>query len=633
MNFRNRSIGKISLPIIMALLVGATSGILISNFTIVGEKLDFKNKDGKAQSDKPAEKEVLYWVAPMDPNYRRDEPGKSPMGMDLVPVYAEEKSSEPDILYWVAPMDPNYRRDKPGKSPMGMDLIPVYAQGSDVGNAVHISSAMQQSLGVRTTPAERRSLFRKIEATGYVALDETLVSQINLRTEGWIERLLVKNEGERIKKGQLLLEFYSPQLVNSQKEYVQAKRRDDIQMVSATAKKLLALGMVQTDIDRLDRTSTVSNTIQVLAPQDGIITSLNVREGVFVKPDTAIMALADLSSVWLHAEVFESQADWVAVSQSAEAQLNYIPGEIFGGRVDYVYPILDPKTRTLQVRLRFDNPQERLKPNMYSRVTIFGKAHPGALSIPREALIRGQDTDRVVVALGDGNFTVYEVVSGIESGEWVEIIAGLEDGEEVVTSAQFLIDSEASVAGSIRRLDASALKNSRQAATPAFVSGTVEGLDRQSRRIRISHGPIEQLGWAAMTMEFDVLPGSDLKDIQIGQLIQFKMTQSDVGDYVIQLIQSPETQGDDGVGEGQPSSASKAEMNHDDMDHSGMDHSGMDHSGMDHGEMNQEQMDHSTMDHGEMNQEQMDHSTMDHSKMNHDQSDPDPSADQEETSS
>lgn len=558
MSDKQRSISKLTIPVIISVVIGLTVGVVASNYFRSAENPAANSNDSKQMSNQAAEKEVLYWVAPMDPNYRRDEPGKSPMGMDLIPVYAKDAGA---------------------------------------GNAVHVNSAVQQSLGVRTSKAERRSLFRKIEATGYVALDETRVSQINLRTEGWIERLLVKNEGERISKGQLLLEFYSPILVNSQKEYIQAKRRDDKQMLAAAAKKLLALGMVQSDIDRLDKTSQVSNTIQVLAPQDGIITNLNVREGEFVKPDTEIMMLADLSSVWLRAEVFESQADWVAVSQSAEARLNYIPGEVFSGRVDYVYPILDPKTRTLQVRLRFDNAQERLKPNMYARVTIFGKAHPGALSIPREALIRGQENDRVVVALGDGNFTVHEVVSGIESGNWVEIVAGLEEGEEVVTSAQFLIDSEASIAGSIQRLDSRSLENSNDPMAPAYASGVVEGLDRQSRRIRISHGPIEQLGWAAMTMEFDVLPGSNLEAIQIGQSIQFKLTQSDVGDYIIQIIQKSASHELEQTSENGASSESP----------NAIDHAAMDHSEMESTELEGAEVDHAAMDHSEMNHAGMNH--------------------------
>ena len=530
------------MPIIAALVIGLAGGVLISNYTILGESLDFRSAD-----DNKAEKEVLYWVAPMDPAYRRDEPGKSPMGMDLVPVYAEEKK-EPEILYWVAPMDPSYRRDEPGKSPMGMDLVPVYADEGANSDAVHVNAAVQQSLGVRTSKAERRSLWRKVEATGYVGFDESRVSQINLRTEGWIERLLVTNEGERVKKGQLLFEFYSPQLVNAQKEYVQAKRRNDAQMLTATEEKLLALGMVKADIRRLAKTSKVTNTVRVLAPQDGTVTDLNVREGIFVKPATAIMSLADLSSVWLQAEVFESQTDWVMEGQSAEARLNYMPGEVFSGRVDYVYPVLDPKTRTLQVRLRFDNPDERMKPNMYAQVTIFGKSHPAALSIPREAVIRGQDIDRVVVALGDGKFTVHEVMTGIESGGWLEIIAGLDEGDEVVTSAQFLIDSEASLAGSIHRLDTNGMTHSAVEQRMVYGNGIVKAVDIKARRIRVSHGPIEALGWTPMTMEFDVLPGVNLEIITIGQSIHFSLYQTEVGDYVIDAIHQPEPAGiDDGA--------------------------------------------------------------------------------------
>jgi len=502
MNRVTKSLGKMLLPLIFTLLIGMLAGMLISKYIMPAEELTLT-----PGANQEVDRQVLYWVAPMDAGYRRDAPGKSPMGMDLVPVYAEEDSDS---------------------------------------GAVHISAAVEQSLGVRTSEAERRSLWRNVEATGYVGFDESLVSQVHLRTEGWIEHLRVKTEGERVKKGQLLFEIYSPQVVNAQKEYVQAKRRNDPQMLAATEEKLLTLGMVKADIQRLARTSTISNTMQVLAPQDGTVTSLNVREGIFVSPATEIMSLVDLSSVWLQAEVYESQTDWVGKGQSAEARLNYLPGEIFSGRVDYVYPVLDPKTRTLQVRLRFDNPGERLKPNMYARVTIFGKSHPGALSVPREALIRGQDTDRVVIALGDGSYTVHEVISGIESGDWVEIVAGLKAGDKVVTSAQFLIDSEASLAGSIQRLDKVHISDNReQEHQTVFGTGTVEAVDTDVRRIRISHGPIQALGWAPMTMEFDVLPGADLGSITIGQSIHFSLGQSEVGDYVIDVIHQPESAGHD----------------------------------------------------------------------------------------
>ncbi len=442
--------------------------------------------------------------------------------------------AEKEVLYWVAPMDSSYRRDQPGKSPMGMALVPVYAGEDTDEGTIHINAEVEQSLGVRTGKAERRSLWRKVEATGYIGFDETLVSQINLRTEGWIERLLVKNEGERVKKGQALFEFYSPQLVNAQKEYVQASRRNEDRLLQAAEKKLLALGMIAMDIAQLSRSGKVLNTVRVLAPQDGTITHLNVHEGIFVKPATKVMTLADLSSVWLQAGVFESQAGWVEAAQSAEARLNYIPGEVFSGLVDYVYPILDPVTRTLQVRLKFDNPGERLKPNMYGRVTIFGKSHPGALSIPREALIRGEGTGRVVVALGDGKYTVQEVMTGIESGDWVEIISGLDSGDEVVTSAQFLIDSEASLIGSIRRLDQN--PESDTGSRTFFASGIIEAIDIETRHLRVRHGPIEELGWAAMTMDFGALPAVKIETLHIGQSIHFELGQSDVGDYQINVI-------------------------------------------------------------------------------------------------
>jgi Cu(I)/Ag(I) efflux system membrane fusion protein len=539
MKFRKNSLGKTRMPVIAALVVGLAGGVLISNYTILGEKLDLK-----PIKEKPAEKEILYWVAPMDPDYRRDEPGKSPMGMDLVPVYAKEKPAEKEILYWVAPMDSNYRRDEPGKSPMGMDLVPVYADQSSQaigdGDTVRIGPIVEHNLGVRTSKAERRSLWRKVEATGYIGFDKSHLSQINVRTEGWVQRLLVETEGERVSKGQLLFEFYSPQLVNAQKEYVQAKRRDENRLLVAAQNKLLALGMTQAGIQRLDTSGKVSDTVQVLAPQDGIITRLNVQEGIFIRPATEVMSLADLSSVWLQAGVFESQAEWVTQGQSAEARLSYMPGEVFSGRVDYVYPVLDPLTRTLQVRLRFDNPAERMKPNMYARVTIFGKSHPGALSIPREALIRGERFDRVVVSLGDGTYVVREVVSGIESGEWVEIKSGLKPGAEVVISSQFLIDSEASMAGSIRRLDSSGMMGRETDGGVVIGNGIVKAIDTQARRIRVSHGPIEDLGWAPMTMEFDVLPGVELGSISIGQNIRFSLHPSEVGDYEISIIQQAE---------------------------------------------------------------------------------------------
>jgi len=457
--------------------------------------------------------------------------GRAPGAPGEAPSHVPQ---EREVLYWVAPMDPNFRRDKPGKSPMGMELVPVYADEQPVGEGIRISPAVVNNLGVRTQAAAVRPLWRRIEATGYVGFDETRITHINLRTQGWIVSLAVDAEGERVARGDLLFELYSPELVNAQKEFVQAHERGDERLRRGAHEKLRALGMIQAEIEALQRSGRVSENIQVVAPQDGIIAELGVREGMFVQPNTAIMSLADLSSVWLQAEIFESQAEWVAEGQAAEARLDYLPGSVFSGQVDYVYPVLDPATRTLRVRLRFDNEEERLKPNMYARVSIFGRLRPSALTIPREALIRGGERDRVVVSLGDGRFHVHEVLTGMESGEWVEVVAGIAEGDRVVTSAQFLLDSEASLSGSIHRLESDPMRAETEEPVRAFGSGWVDAIDLENRRLRVSHGPIDRLGWPSMTMDFKVDSGIDLEAFEKGQDIQFSLRQSHAGEFVIE---------------------------------------------------------------------------------------------------
>jgi Cu(I)/Ag(I) efflux system membrane fusion protein len=373
----------------------------------------------------------------------------------LLPQAATAAGDENDILYWVAPMDPNYRRDKPGKSPMGMDLVPVYAGDSDGdGRTVSIAPEVVQNLGVRTARSERSRLWRGIDTVGYVDYDESKVSHIHLRTEGWLERLYVESEGERVTRGQRLFDLYSPDLVNAQEEYVQALKIGSRELTQASRDRLEALGIPADQITRLKKTRRVQQSVAIYAPQDGVVATLPVREGMFVKPAMRVMSLADLSSVWLLAEVYERQADWVKVDQSAEVRLAYRPGQVWQGKVEYIYPSLDPKTRTLKVRLRFDNPEEALKPNMYANVRIFGGPRENIVIIPLEGLIRTGRSERVIIALGEGRFEAREVQAGIESGEWVEIARGLDEGEDVVISGQFLIDSEASLKASLMRMSA-----------------------------------------------------------------------------------------------------------------------------------------------------------------------------------
>lgn len=409
------------------------------------------------------------YVCPMHPQIVRDAPGDCPIcGMTLVPVEnkptPEQASREKKVLYWVAPMDPTYRRDRPGKSPMGMDLVPVYEEGPTPGSVedatvVTVGPEVVNNLGVRTVAARRGTLGRRIETVGYVDFDETRISHVHTRTEGWIERLLVRSEGERVSKGQLLFELYSPTLVNAQEEMVQALASQNDGLIRASRERLRALGVPEDQIRQLGRTRRVDQVVRTYAEQDGVIRVLNVREGMYVTPATEVMSLADLSSVWLLAEVFERQTEWVKVGAPAEIRLTYLPGRTWRGQVEYVYPDLDPKTRTLKARLRFDNPDQVLKPNMYADVVIYGQQREDVLTVPREAIIRTGEGDRVVLALGQGRFRPVPVVVGIESGDSVEVREGLHEGDRVVISGQFLIDSESSLQASFLRMNATHDKN------------------------------------------------------------------------------------------------------------------------------------------------------------------------------
>jgi Cu(I)/Ag(I) efflux system membrane fusion protein len=359
-----------------------------------------------------------------------------------------------EVLYWQAPMDPSYRRDKPGKSPMGMDLVPVYADdaGAEEG-VVSIDPAIVENLGVRTATAEYGKLSRRIETVGYVGFDEDTLQQIHTRVDGWIEKLEAKAAGDPVREGQLLFELYSPTLVNAQQEYLAAARSGSAALSEASRMRLLALGVTRGEIERLDRERTVSQRVSIHADSDGFVAHLGVREGVYVMPATEIMSIAKLDRVWIQAEVFERQAAWVRTGQRAEVELDYLPGTRWRGTVDYVYPELDPKTRTLRVRLRFSNEDEVLRPGMFARVTLYGTETDPVVHVPREALIRGGSIDRVVLALGDGRFRAQAVQVGIESGDRIAIESGLSAGARVVTSAQFLIDSESNIDTALMRMD------------------------------------------------------------------------------------------------------------------------------------------------------------------------------------
>ena len=367
-----------------------------------------------------------------------------------------DSNSQQEPLYWVAPMDPDYRRDKPGKSPMGMDLIPVYDQGDVTASTgpgtITISPDVVNNLGVRTAAAQLRSMHTAITTVGYVQYDEDQLIHIHPRVEGWIEKLHVKAAGNPVKEGQPLYDLYSPQLVNAQEELVLALNRNNSRLIQAAEDRLKALQIDNAVINQLKQDRKVHQTMTFFAPQSGVVDNLDIREGYFVEPGTTLMSVGTLEEVWVEAEIFERQASMVEVGLPVTMNLDYLPGETWQGKVNYVYPTLDPKTRTARIRLRFQNRNNLLKPNMFAQVTIHADAKEDTLMIPREAVIRTGIQDRVVLALGEGRFKSIEVKLGRLDDQYAEIITGLESGEEIVTSAQFLLDSESSKTSDFRRL-------------------------------------------------------------------------------------------------------------------------------------------------------------------------------------
>ncbi|WP_298768227.1 efflux RND transporter periplasmic adaptor subunit [uncultured Shewanella sp.] len=361
------------------------------------------------------------------------------------------------ILYWVAPMDANYKRDKPGKSPMGMDLVPVYddgGKGPDEGpGTIKISPNVVNNLGVRTAIARYSALHSQIATVGYVTYDEDTIIHIHPRVEGWIEQLHVKAVGDPVKEGEALYDIYSPELVNAQEEFLLAIDRKNKRLIKAAQERLLALQLPQSVITALRKTKKVQQTISFYSPQDGVVEKLNIREGFYVKPGSTLMSIGNLADVWVEAEVFESQAAQVRVGMPVMMTLDYLPGKTFKGKINYVYPSLDAKSRTMKVRLQFHNDKGEFKPNMFAHIQIDVSEGNKALLIPKEALIRTGSQDRVVLALGEGRFKSVAVTAGRFDENNVEILKGLTAGEKVVSSAQFLLDSESSKTSDFKRMD------------------------------------------------------------------------------------------------------------------------------------------------------------------------------------
>ncbi|MDH3510585.1 MAG: efflux RND transporter periplasmic adaptor subunit [Gammaproteobacteria bacterium] len=362
-------------------------------------------------------------------------------------------------LFYRNPMNPEVTSPVPAKDAMGMDYIPVYAaddEGAGRAGTVQIDPVTVQNIGVRTAEAERRSIGRTIQTVGRVDYDEQRLVQLHPKTEGWVEKLYVDTTGSPVKKDAMLLSLYSPQLVSTQQEYVLALRNletlraspfEDVrrgaeELVETTLERLRLLDVPDHQIADLTNTLEVKKQLHIHSPANGIVINIGAREGQYVTPPTELYAIADLSKVWVYVDIYEDELPWIRVGDQATIKVRAVPGQTFRGRLSYIYPYAESKTRTIKVRMEFDNADLLLKPNMFADVTIDASAIPDVIVVPSEAIIRSGAREQVFIRRAPGKFEPREVVLGVSSQGWTQIREGVAPGEEVVVSAQFLIDSE-----------------------------------------------------------------------------------------------------------------------------------------------------------------------------------------------
>lgn len=450
---------------------------------------------------------------------------------------SNDDASEQKPLYWVAPMDANYRRDKPGKSPMGMDLVPVYQESNnaeDLGaGTVKISANVINNLGVKTVKAQEKILPHEIETVGYVQYDEDTLVHIHPRVEGWIEKLYIKAVGEPVKKDQPLYTLYSPQLVNAQEEYLIALKRNNKTLINAAQQRLMALQLSKSFIQSLKRSKTVKQSVTFFAPKSGVLDDLKIREGFYVKPGNTLMSIGDLTQVWVEAEIFERDSNLVNINDVVLMRLDHLPTKEWRGNIDYIYPSLNTKNRTLRVRIKFGNPEKLLKPNMYANILINTAVHQASIVVPTSAVIRTGKQNRVVLALGQGAFKSIEVSLGRSNNDEIEIVSGLKTGDEIVSSAQFLIDSESSINSDFKRIDDDVSYPS------ASVAGVINEININNLMLNISREAIEKWDRPATTMDFIVARGVDLSGLELNSSIVFTFEIREAG-FVITNIESVE---------------------------------------------------------------------------------------------
>ena len=470
------------------------------------------------------------------------------------------------VKYWYDPMVPEQRFDKPGKSPfMDMQLVPKYTNAGSNGEegGVAISSQTRQNLGIRLAQVESKRFGESFSAIGRIEPDQRRFYDVQTRIPGFVERLLVRAVGDSVSKGQKVAEIYAPELLAAQQEYLALRQLSSVDgdgvLRDASRNRLKLLGMSRGEIAAITMSGKSRTRFGVYAPASGVLTELGVREGGQLMAGSSLIQIADLSQVWLIAEVPERDVARLKLGVAVDVQLQSFPGEVLKGKVDHLHPTLVDASRTLRVRIELPNKGNRLHPGMYANVEFSGEARE-ALSVPTESVI-ATGTRKVVIVKSETGYRPVEVTTGQERDRYTEVLNGLAEGEEVVVSGQFLIDSEASLSGVLTRLsqqdkamdhDMGEMHDMAKHQDHVMPSekmikgrGKVIDLNVKTKHVTLSHEPIEALGWPSMTMGFKVKDSKQLSKLKAGDEVEFDLKSEASADpdmpaqYMIDRIEKP----------------------------------------------------------------------------------------------
>jgi Cu(I)/Ag(I) efflux system membrane fusion protein len=465
----------------------------------------------------------------------------------------QDKSGK-KVLYWYDPMSPAQKFEKPGKSPfMDMELLPKYAsQDNNENSGVLISSQTIQNLGIRVEKVVMKSFGESLSAVGRIEPDERRIYVVQTRAPGFVERLYVRAVGDHVVKGQKIAEIYAPDILAAQQEYLAllplTQIDADNSLKQAARSRLKLLGMSEGEIEIITQYNKPSPRFGVYAPASGVVTELGIREGGQLMPGATLLQLSDLSNVWLIAEVPERDAARLKLGLSAEVKLQSIPSESFSGKVSYLYPILNESSRTLQVRIELPNKNYHIRPGMYATVEFTGEKHE-ALAIPTESVIE-TGKRKIIIIRNESGYHPVQVTTGQESDNYTEILQGISQEEAVVSSGQFLIDSEASLSGVLARLskdnssfNVSNDSNTAKSPPQQFLEkisvghGKVVGINLKGGNVTLAHEAIPELNWPAMTMDFSVKNTQQLAKLKVNDMVEFGLKANAQEEYDIVHIE------------------------------------------------------------------------------------------------